>query len=104
MRFLRLNGSWQFKLINLNFDNKHIVNLAKQLSMEAIKAIAKRTKSGNYKIDLPINNDATEIAVMVIVENGKVEKKKKSLADFAGKMKSNIDWVAYQKKIRNEWI
>lgn len=71
--------------------------------MEAIKAIAKRTKSGNYKIDLPINNNAEEIAVMVIVEAVKKEKKKKSIEDFAGKMKSNIDWIAYQKKIRNEW-
>jgi hypothetical protein len=71
--------------------------------MEAIKAIAKRTKSGNYKIDLPINNNAEEIAVMVIVEAVKKEKKKKSIEDFAGKMHSNIDWIAYQKKIRNEW-
>jgi hypothetical protein len=71
--------------------------------MEAIKAIAKRTKSGKYKIDLLIDNDAAEIAVMVIVEAVKKEKKKKTIADFAGKMESNIDWVAYQKKIRNEW-
>jgi hypothetical protein len=71
--------------------------------MEAIKAIAKRTKTGKYKIDLPINNDAEEIAVMVIVDAVKKEKKKKSIEDFAGKMQSNIDWIAYQKKIRNEW-
>jgi len=71
--------------------------------MEAIKAVAKRTKTGKYKIDLQIDNDAPEIAVMVIVEAVKKEKKKKTIADFAGKMKSNIDWVAYQKKIRNEW-
>ncbi|MEP7143954.1 MAG: hypothetical protein ABI707_13825 [Ferruginibacter sp.] len=43
--------------------------------MEAIKAIAKRTKPGKYKIDLPINNTAEEIAVMVIVDEGKKEKK-----------------------------
>ncbi len=71
--------------------------------MEAIKAIAKRTKTGKYKNDLPIDNDAAEIAVMVIVEAVRKEKTKKTIADFAGKLKSNIDWVAYQKKIRNEW-
>jgi 4-hydroxy-3-methylbut-2-enyl diphosphate reductase IspH len=70
--------------------------------MEAIKAIARRTKSGKYKIDLPITNDADEVEVMVIVQQEK-SKSKKTLADFAGKMKSNIDWVAYQKEIRNEW-
>jgi hypothetical protein len=70
--------------------------------MEAIKAIAKRTKTGKYKIDLPITNIAEEIEVLVIVEQAK-EKSKKTLADFAGKMKSNIDWLAYQKEIRNEW-
>jgi 4-hydroxy-3-methylbut-2-enyl diphosphate reductase IspH len=70
--------------------------------MEAIKAIAKRTKTGKYKIDLPITNDADEVEVMVIVQEKK-SKSKKTLADFAGKMKSNIDWVAYQKEIRNEW-
>ena len=32
-------------------------------------------KSGKYKIDLPINNDAAEITVMVIVEEQKKEKK-----------------------------
>ncbi len=71
--------------------------------MEAIKAIAKRTKSGKYKIDLPLDNTADEVAVMVIVEELIKEKKKKTLEDFAGKMNSNIDWIAYQKKIRNEW-
>ncbi len=70
--------------------------------MEAIKAIAKRTKTGKYKIELPITNDAAEVEVMVIVQEEKI-KSKKTLADFAGKMKSNIDWVSYQKKIRNEW-
>jgi hypothetical protein len=72
------------------------------IKMEAIKAIAKRTKTGKYKIDLPITNIAQEIEVLVIVEQIKV-KSKKTLADFAGKMKSNIDWLAYQKEIRNEW-
>ena len=70
--------------------------------MEAIKAIAKRTKTGKYKIDLLITNDADEVEVMVIVQQQKI-KSKKTLADFAGKMKSNIDWVAYQKEIRNGW-
>ena len=40
---------------------------------------------------------------MVIVEIDKKIKHKKSIADFAGKIKTNIDWLAYQKKIRNEW-
>jgi hypothetical protein len=71
--------------------------------MEAIKAIAKRTKTGKYKIDLPINNDAEEIVVMVIVNAVKKEKKKKSVADFAGKLKWKGDPIAYQKSIRNEW-
>ncbi len=70
--------------------------------MEAIKAIAKRTKTGKYKIELPITNDAAEVEVMVIVQEKKI-KSKKTLADFAEKMKSNIDWGSYQKKIRNEW-
>ncbi|WP_462222723.1 hypothetical protein [Ferruginibacter sp.] len=70
--------------------------------MEAIKAIAKRTKTGKYKIELPITNDAAEVEVMVIVQQEKI-KSKKTLADFAEKMKSNIDWGSYQKKIRNEW-
>ncbi|MEO7767621.1 MAG: hypothetical protein ABIS01_09350 [Ferruginibacter sp.] len=71
--------------------------------MEAIKAIAKRTKAGKYRIDLPMSNTAEEIVVMVIVGEERKEKKKKSAEDFAGKMHSNIDWIAYQKKIRNEW-
>ncbi len=70
--------------------------------MEAIKAIAKRTKTGKYKIDLPITNVAEELEVMVIVELVK-EKSKKTLADFAGKMKWKGDAVAYQKMIRDEW-
>ncbi len=70
--------------------------------MEAIKGIAKRTKTGKYKIELPITNDAAEVEVMVIVQQEKI-KSKKTLADFAGEMKSNIDWGSYQKKIRNEW-
>lgn len=70
--------------------------------MEAIKAIAKRTKSGKYKIDLPIINTADEVEVMVVLVENKVKHKKNS-SDFAGKMNSNIDWLAYQKEIRNEW-
>ena len=70
--------------------------------MEAIKAIAKRTKSGKYKIDLPINMNDQEVEVMVIVEQVKI-KSKKTVEDFAGKIKTNIDWLAYQKEIRNEW-
>jgi len=71
--------------------------------MEAIKAVAKRTKTGKYKIDLPIENDAEEIAVMVIVEALKKEKTKKTIADFAGKMKWQGDPIAYQNSVRNEW-
>ena len=70
--------------------------------MEAIKAIAKRTKTGKYTIDLPIKYNEDEVEVMLIVESKKTTSKK-TLADFAGKMHSNIDWIAYQKKIRNEW-
>ncbi len=70
--------------------------------MEAIKAKAVRTKSGKYKISLPISTTAAEIEVMVIVDEKK-EKSKKTFADFAGKMESNIDWTAYQKKMRDEW-
>ena len=43
--------------------------------MEAIKAFAKRTKEGKYRIDLPINNNEAEIAVLVIVEDVHKEKK-----------------------------
>lgn len=70
--------------------------------MEAIKAKAIRTKSGKYKISLPISTMAEEIEVMVIVEEEKT-KKKKTAKDFFGKMESNIDWVAYQKQVRDEW-
>jgi IS30 family transposase len=70
--------------------------------MEAIKAIAKRTKTGKYKIDLPITNSAEELEVMVIVEQVKV-KSKKTIADFAGKMKWKGDAIAYQKEMRDEW-
>jgi hypothetical protein len=70
--------------------------------MEAIKAIAKRTKTGKYKIDLPITNIAEEVEVLVIVEQVKL-KSKKTLADFAGKLEWKGDWLAYQKEIRNEW-
>jgi hypothetical protein len=70
--------------------------------MEAIKAIAKRTKTGKYKIDLPIINTDPEVEVMVVLVQNNVKSKKTS-SDFAGKMNSNIDWIAYQKEIRNEW-
>ena len=70
--------------------------------MEAIKAIAKRTKSGKYKIELPGFSQKEEVAVMVIVGENKKEKVT-DLSKFAGKMESKIDWLAYQKKIRNEW-
>lgn len=70
--------------------------------MEAIKAIAKKTKSGKYKIDLPIDNTADEIEVMVII-NKPVIKGNKTTADFAGKMEWKGDPIAYQKMIRDEW-
>jgi hypothetical protein len=70
--------------------------------MEAIKAIAKRTKTGKYKIDLSIINTDPEVEVMVVLVQNKIKSKKTS-SDFAGKMNSNIDWIAYQKEIRNEW-
>ncbi len=70
--------------------------------MEAIKAIAKRTKTGKYKIDLPIINIADELDVLVIVEQTK-KLPKKTMADFAGKLQWKGDWLAFQKEIRNEW-
>jgi hypothetical protein len=76
--------------------------LYKQQKMEAIKAIAKKTKSGKYKIDLLISNNAEEVEVMVIVNNAEV-RNKKTIADFAGKIKTDIDWLSFQKNIRNEW-
>ena len=70
--------------------------------MEAIKAIAKKTKSGNYKIELPdISNDA-EINVMIIMED-KPKKQVIDLSEFAGKMEWENDPLAYQKMIRNKW-
>ena len=68
--------------------------------MEAIKAIAKRTKTGKYKIDLPDNITADEVEVMLQIIKPQV---KKTTADFAGKMKWKGDPLAYQKEIRNEW-
>lgn len=70
--------------------------------MEAIKTIAKKTKSGKYKIDLPIANNADEIEVMVII-NKPVVKSNKTAADFAGKLEWKGDAITYQKMIRDEW-
>lgn len=64
-----------------------------------MKAIAKRMNTGKYKIDLPSDNTAADITVVLIVE---IDKKEKSIADFGAKMKTTIDWLAYQ-KTRNEW-
>jgi hypothetical protein len=60
-----------------------------------------KTKTGKYKIDLPINNNADEVEVMVIVEQK--NKGKKTLADFTGKLQWKGDAVAYQKMLRDEW-
>jgi hypothetical protein len=68
--------------------------------MEAIKAIAKRTKTGKYKIDLPDNITDDEVEVMLQIIKPKI---KKTTADFAGKMKWKGDALAYQKEIRDEW-
>ncbi len=70
--------------------------------MQAIQAIAKKTKSGKYKIDLPLNVSSDEVEVMVIVENEKATSKK-THADFAGKLEWKGDAVEYQKMMRNEW-
>jgi hypothetical protein len=70
--------------------------------MEAIKAIAKRTKTGKYKIDLPSSITEEEVEVMVQVLQPTL-KIKKTTADFAGKMKWKGDALAYQKEIRDEW-
>ena len=45
--------------------------------MEAIKTIAKKTKSGKYKIDLPIANNADEIEVMVVYNKSEIKTSKK---------------------------
>ena len=64
--------------------------------MEVIKAIAKKNKSGNYKIELPdISNDA-EINVMIILED-KPKKQVINLSEFAGKMEWEGDPSAYPK-------
>jgi hypothetical protein len=68
--------------------------------MEAIKAIAKRTKTGKYKIDLPDNITADEVEVMLQIIKPQI---KKTTADFVGKMKWKGDALAYQKEIRDEW-
>jgi mRNA-degrading endonuclease RelE of RelBE toxin-antitoxin system len=41
--------------------------------MAAIKAIAKRTKSGKYKIILSIDSDAEEINLMIVLPSFKKE-------------------------------
>ena len=62
----------------------------------------KKTKSGNYKIELPdISNDA-EINVMIIMED-KPKKQVIDLSELAGKMEWEGDPLAYQKMIRNKW-
>jgi hypothetical protein len=44
--------------------------------MEAIKAIAKRTKTGKYKIILPIESSKKEVNIIVVYnsQNKKVKK------------------------------
>ncbi len=70
--------------------------------MEAIKAIAKRTKTGKYKIDLPaaITENEVEVILQIVTPILKINK---TTADFAGKMKWKGDAIAYQKEIRDEW-
>ena len=68
--------------------------------MEAIKAIAKRTKTGKYNINLPDNVTDDEVEVMLQIIKPKI---KMTTTDFAGKMKWKGDAVAYQKEIRDEW-
>jgi hypothetical protein len=68
--------------------------------MEAIKAIAKRTKTGKYKIDLPDNITDDEVEVMLQIIKPTI---KKTTSDFVGKMKWKGDALAYQKEIRDEW-
>ena len=64
--------------------------------MEAIKAIAKKNKSSNYKIELPdISNDA-EINAMIIIED-KPKKQVINLSEFEGKMEWEGDPSAYLK-------
>ena len=70
--------------------------------MDIIRTVAKKTKSGKFKIDLPESYKEDEIQVVIIIEEPK-EKSKKTLADFAGKLEWKGDPVEYQKMIRNEW-
>ena len=64
--------------------------------MEAIKAIAKKNKSSNYKIELPdISNDA-EINAMIIIED-KPKKQVINLSEFPRKMEWEGDPSAYPK-------
>jgi hypothetical protein len=70
--------------------------------MEAIKARAKKNKKGLYQIELPADaGSEKEMDVMVIVQ--KKKKKAIDLSKFIGKFSKDIDWVAYQKKARDEW-
>jgi hypothetical protein len=72
--------------------------------MEAIAAIAKKNKKGNFKIEIPNISDAQEVEVMVVVEKKEPAKKKNyDFSDLAGKADVKIDWLKYQKDIRNEW-
>jgi hypothetical protein len=69
--------------------------------MVAINAIAKKNKKGPYKIELPADTgDKKEMDVVVIVEK---KKKSQDLSKFIGKFSNDIDWSAYQKKVRDEW-
>jgi hypothetical protein len=68
--------------------------------MEAIKAIAKRTKTGKYKIELPDNITDDEVEVMLQIIKPTI---KMTTSDFVGKMKWKGDALAYQKEIRDEW-
>ena len=72
--------------------------------MEAITVKARKNRSGNFTFSFPHSKE-NELDVIIISTKENINKKKK--ADYSaifGKGKDDkIDWIEYQKKIRNEW-
>jgi hypothetical protein len=72
--------------------------------MEAIAAIAKKSKKGTFKIELPNISDEQEVEVMIVLEKKEQPKKKNyDFSDLAGRLEAKVDWLKYQKEIRSEW-
>ena len=71
--------------------------------MEVTTIKAKKNRSGNFSFSFPAAKEK-ELDIIVLSKQGdNVKNKTYNIARFAGKLKTKIDWAAYQKQIRSEW-